>query len=94
MATCRIIETGVTPEEYERVREAVGAADQLPEGSTLHVAAVGEDGKMRIFEVWETRQQAEDFGEKVRDARERLGVGEEGSRPQLQYLEVHTDRRA
>ena len=93
MAICRIIETGATPEEYERVRNELAVGDGPPPGSSLHVAAVGDDGKIRIVEVWDAREQAEAFGDKVRETRERLGVGA-GRPPQVTYFEVHTDRRS
>ena len=41
MAVCRIIDTGVSPEQYEKVRDKVGARDNPPFGSQLHIAAVG-----------------------------------------------------
>ena len=88
MAICRIIETGRTPDEYDRVREKLNIGDSLPAGSRLHVAALGDDGKIRVIEVWETREQAEAFGEKVMAARGESGFG--GERPAMTYLEVHT----
>jgi hypothetical protein len=88
MAICRIIETGVPPEDYEKVRAAVGVGDSVPSGGQLHIAAVGEDGNVRVIEVWDTREQAEAFGERVREARERAGVGS-GEMPPITYLDVH-----
>lgn len=87
MAICRIIEAGATPEQYDQVRARVGARDSLPPGASLHIAAQGEDGTMRIIEVWESREQAEQFGEKIRAAREEIGLG--GSPPPITYLEVY-----
>jgi hypothetical protein len=75
MAVCRIIDTGVSPEQYEKVRDKVGARDNPPDGGQLHIAAKGTDGTIRIIEIWDTREQAEAFGEKVRAAREEMGVG-------------------
>jgi hypothetical protein len=88
MAICRIIETGATPEDYERVSDKVGARNSPPEGGQLHIAAKGEDGTIRIIEVWDSREQAEAFGERVRAARQELGVGD-GSMPPIEYLELH-----
>jgi hypothetical protein len=88
MAVCRIIDTGVSPEQYERVRDKVGARDNPPDGGQLHIAAKRTDGTIRIIEVWDTREQAEAFGEKVRAAREEMGVG--GAMPPVEYLELHT----
>ena len=88
MAVCRMIETGVPPEDYERVRAQVGLGDTTPPGGLIHIAAVGDDGNVRVIEVWETREQAEAFGDQVRAARERVGVG--GSEmPAITTLEVH-----
>jgi len=86
MAICRIIETGRTPEEYERVRAKVGIGEDPPPGARLHIAGTGEDGRIRIIEVWDSREAAEAFGEKVMAARKELGF--EG-RPPITYLDVY-----
>ena len=86
MAICRMIETGATPEQYDQVRSRVGAGDSPPPGASLHIGARGEDGKIRVIEVWDSREQAEEFGEKVRAVRKELGF--EGQ-PEIQYFEVH-----
>jgi hypothetical protein len=87
MAICRIIETGRTPEEYDQVREKVGIGDTPPAGGKLHIAARGDDGKIRVIEVWDSREEAEAFGQTVMAARQELGFG--GERPPMTYLEVH-----
>ena len=87
MAICRIIETGATPEEYERIRSKLGVDESPPSGGQVHIAAKGEDGAIRIIEVWESREQAEDWGEKVRAARQELGIGGEAP-PSITYFEV------
>jgi hypothetical protein len=87
MAVCRIVEPGVTPEQYEQVREKLGLGDSAPPGATLHIAAVGDDGNVRIVEVWDSREQADEFNQRVRTAREEAGVG--GGPPPMTYLEVH-----
>ena len=48
---------GVTPEEYDAVRESVGWERQAPAGGLMHIAWFAEGG-MRITDAWET---AEDF---------------------------------
>lgn len=88
MAICRIIETGRTPEEYDQVRQKVGIGQSPPPGATLHIAARGDDGKIRVIEVWDSREEAEAFGAKVMAAREELGFG--GGRPPMTYLELHS----
>jgi hypothetical protein len=87
MAICRIIETGATPDQYEQVRARVGLGDEVPPGGVLHIAAKGDDGMLRVIEVWESRDMAEEFTKKVMAAREELGIAT--GRPPIQYLEVH-----
>ena len=87
MATARIIKTGITPDEYDKMREKLGVGDTPPPGGIFHAAAIGEDGKIRIFEVWDSREEAEAWGEKVMAARTEAGFGD--GPPQIEYLEVH-----
>ncbi len=66
MAICRIIETGVTPEQYIQLVTQLGVGESNPPpGGTMHIAAEGDDGKMRIIDVWDSRAQADEWGEKV-----------------------------
>ena len=87
MAIARIIETQITPEEYDQMRERLGVGDRPPPGCASHVGAIGEDGKVRIVEVWDSREQAEAWGEKVAAARKEAGFGD--APPTIEYLEVH-----
>jgi hypothetical protein len=89
MAICRIIDTDVTPEQYEQVRDKLGVRESPPAGGQLHVAAKGDNGKMRIIEVWDTREQAEAFGDRVLAVRKEMGIGGD-SMPPTEYLELHT----
>ena len=86
VAIARIVETQITPEEYEQMRERLGMGDTPPPGGLFHVAGVGEDGKIRIAEVWDSREEAEAWAEKVAAARSEAGFD---SPPKIEYLEVH-----
>jgi hypothetical protein len=83
---CRIVKTNATPEEYDSIFEKISTDGPSTAGRTLHVAAVGEDGKIHVIEVWESRGEAEAFGEAVRAAREELGIAEPAS---MSLLDVH-----
>ena len=87
MAICRMIDTGATPDQYEQVRARVGLGDEVPPGGVLHIAAKGDDGMLRVIEVWDSRDMAEEFTKKVMAAREELGIAT--GRPPIQYFEVH-----
>jgi hypothetical protein len=64
---------GTTLKEYDQVRQKVGIGENPPPGARLHIAARGDDGKIRVIEVWDAREDAEAFGEKVMAARSELG---------------------
>ena len=89
MAVCRIIDTGATPDEYEQVRSKLGVEHHnLPPGAQVHIAALGDDGTVRIVELWESREQAESWTEQVRGARQQLGIGP-ATPPPITYYDVH-----
>jgi hypothetical protein len=86
LAIARVVQTDITAEQYDQMRERLGIDSAPPPGGVLHVAAVGENGKVRIVEVWDSREEAEAWGEKVAAAREQAGFPEP---PAVEYLEVH-----
>ena len=88
MAVARIIATDIGIAEYDQMRTALGIGDTPPPGGVFHVAAVGENGKMRIVEVWDSLEQAQAWGDRVAAAREAAGIG--GPLPSIEYLEVHS----
>jgi hypothetical protein len=91
MAICRIIQTGATPEQYDQVTERLGTGESPPPGADLHIAAVAEDGTVRVIEVWGSRDAAEQFTERVRRARAEVGVS---GQPSITYMDVHRLLRA
>ena len=86
VASARFVKTGITADEYDQMREKLGVGDAPPAGGVFHAAAVGEDGKIRVFEVWDSREQAEAWGEKVTAVRTEGGFSEP---PSIEYLDVH-----
>lgn len=87
MAVCRIIDTGATPDQYNQVRSKLGVGENSPPpGAAVHIAALREDGTVRIVELWENREEAEAFGEKVRAARQELSL--DAGTPSITYYEV------
>ena len=87
MATARIVETRITPDEYNQMKERLSVGETPPVGAVFHVAAVDENGKVRVVEVWDSREEAEAWGEKVAAARNEGGFGD--GPPTIEYLEVH-----
>jgi hypothetical protein len=55
--------TEVGPEEYDLVALAIRFHDEPPPGLIVHTAAVTGDGKMRVFDVWQTLEAHDLFVE-------------------------------
>lgn len=74
MAIAVIIETQGTPEDYQRMAEVLGVAEEPPAGMLTHIAMHAETG-VRVVEVWESQEAYDTF---VRDrlgpALEKMGV--------------------
>lgn len=88
MATAKFIKTGITADEYDQMVTRLGIESSPPPGGVFHLAAVGDDGKVKIVEIWDSREEAEAWGEKVTAARDAAGFGA-GSPPSIEYLDVH-----
>jgi hypothetical protein len=64
-----IIEAPIgSAEEYEKIRERTGIPD-APTGALDHIAGPTDTGGWQIVTVWESRQAAARWGEKVGAAR-------------------------
>ncbi|MFF7969719.1 hypothetical protein [Streptomyces sp. NPDC007905] len=66
--------TGVTPEQYDTVREAVGWEETAPAGAQVHVAWFDAQG-LHVVDVWETEQSFHSsFAERLAPAVEKAGI--------------------
>jgi hypothetical protein len=88
MAIAKFIKTELDKDEYDQILAGLGIEDTPPAGGVYHLAAVGDDGKVKIVELWDSREQAEAWGEKVTAAREAASFGADRA-PSTEYLEVH-----
>ena len=62
-AVVHVLPEGIGQEQYDAVNEKLQAQDNPPAGLLVHAAGQGEDGRWRIIEVWESRDQFERFNE-------------------------------
>jgi heme-degrading monooxygenase HmoA len=88
VAIARIIQTNIASDVYDQMRNRLGITDTPPAGCAFHVATTDDGGNVRIVEVWDSREQAEAWAEKVSAAREEAGIG--GPPPSIEYLGVHS----
>jgi hypothetical protein len=59
MAIAVIQEFEAPPDEYEQVNEKIGEAS--PAGLVVHTVTDLGDGKWKLVDVWESREQYDDF---------------------------------
>lgn len=77
---------GLTKETYDRTDRLVRErTDWPPEGLRVHVC-FGEEGDLRVSEIWDSGEQLAAFGEKLMPILEEGGVDVSGE-PEI--LEVH-----
>jgi len=78
---------GVTPEQYDKVRESVNWEGEPPEGSVLHVPWF-VDGGLRVVDIWDSPDHFQRFS----DTRLAPGVqaaGIEGE-PRVEFNDLHS----
>jgi hypothetical protein len=75
----------VTTEQYdETISQLEKSGDWLPEGLEYHVA-FKSDGKFRVSEIWDSREQFDAFGEHLMPVLKDVGI--EPGKPEM--LEIH-----
>lgn len=77
---------GVTPAQYEEIRQTVHWEGNAPKGAVFHVAAFDNNG-IRVTDIWES---ADEFNAFVQD-RLMPGVAKAGiqGQPQVEIYPVH-----
>ena len=80
---------------YDGVQEKLGLEADPPEGLIFHSAGFGDEGVFRIYEVWETREQAERFlDERIMPAVNEMTGGEPSPPVKQELYELHNFIRA
>jgi hypothetical protein len=78
--------SGVTPEQYERLREYVNWETLHADGGKLHIAGFDDDG-INVTDVWESPEQFQRFiDERLTPGIEEVGVPGE---PEVRFYEFH-----
>ncbi|WP_063794093.1 hypothetical protein [Streptomyces graminilatus] len=77
---------GVSPEQYDMVRDAVGWEDAAPDGGEVHLAWFDAQG-LRVVDVWESEQAFQTFlAGRLAPAIEKAGI--QGA-PQTGFSPLH-----
>jgi hypothetical protein len=83
--------TSVRPAEYDAVISRLRFHDDPPPGLIMHTAAVGDDGCMRIVDVWESRAAHEHFAERRLDPAILAVLGrEDGPKTGFEIHDLHS----
>lgn len=81
----RIAPRSLTRQQYDEVRRRLEEAGDWPaDGCDIHVL-FGSEGNLRVSEIWDSQEQLDAFGERLRPVVEDVGI--EMGEPEL--LEVH-----
>ena len=79
-------EPSVTPEQYDETsRRLEKTGDWPPKGLEYHVAFVS-DGKFRVSEIWDSREQFDAFGKRLMPVLSDVGIELSGD-PEI--LKIH-----
>jgi hypothetical protein len=77
---------GVTPEQYDALRQVIQLESDTPEGLTFHVAWFRDNGIV-VMDVWESSAQFDDFMQsRLAPAIEQFGI--EGQ-PEMKWIDAH-----
>ena len=75
----------LTTEQYDTtVQKLEDGGDFPPDGLDLHVC-FGTDGSLKVSEVWDSQEQFDAFGERLRPILEEAGI--DSGQPEV--IEVH-----
>ncbi len=62
-AVIHVLPEGLAPEQYDAVNAELDVQGAPPAGLQIHAAGRAADGRMRIIEVWDSRDSWERFNE-------------------------------
>ena len=81
----RFSPSSLTAEQYDKtVRQLQEQGDFPPDGLDYHVC-FGTDGNLRVSEIWDSQEQLDAFGERLRPVLADAGI--DPGEPEL--LEIH-----
>ncbi len=70
----RFTPANVTKQQYdESIRRFEAAGDWPPDGLEYHVA-FGQEGNLRVSEIWDSREQFEQFGKRLMPLLAEIGI--------------------
>ena len=82
--------SNMTKEQYDAVHDALEKSGDWPVAGCLMHACFGDEQDLRVSEIWESREQFQAFGERVRPRLEAAGIQMSGEPEIFEALNVET----
>jgi hypothetical protein len=79
----------LTLQDYDSVCEALNFPTDWPDGLKAH-ASTEVDGRLRVVDIWESRQDFDQFVESRLDDAMGQALGDRAESPQITEFELHT----
>ena len=77
---------GVTPDQYEAMRETVKWESDTPDGLLFHAAWFRDDG-ITVIDLWESQRQFDDyFQSRMAPGIEQVGIA---GQPAMKWIDTH-----
>ena len=81
---------GMTKEQYDKASAKIEESLEWPPDGLDHHICFGDDGDLKVSEIWDSREQFEAFGEKLMPLLGEAGIEFSG---EPQVFEVHSTER-
>ncbi|MGH9010623.1 MAG: hypothetical protein ACRDYF_12365 [Acidimicrobiia bacterium] len=79
----------LTLQDYDSVCDALNFPDEWPDGLKAH-ASTEVDGRLRVMDMWESRQHFDRFVESRLQAAIGKALGDRAEAPQITEFQLHT----
>ena len=90
----RFMPSGMTSEQYNDVGQKLQEGGHWPPPGLLAHVCFGSSGNLRVSEVWESREQQEQFAEKLMPVLQEANVDLSGGAPEILEVEGYFLREA
>jgi hypothetical protein len=81
---------GLTADQYDSVKEQLNEAGHWPPDGLEYHVCFGQDGQLRVSEIWSSNEQFEAFGQKLMPILDEAGITM-SAQPEL--LDIHNQER-
>ena len=85
----RLEYANLTLQDYDSVCEALHFPAEWPDGLRAH-ASTEVDGRLRVMDMWESRQHFDRFVESRLDSAVGKALGDRAESPQITEFQLHT----